>query len=229
MTKVLDKGFVNLEDTMGNDLAIVNAAKVSFGNRSLEMTAREEKLINYLMKHRHGTPFEHVVFKFHVKAPLFVVREWQRHRIGSFNEMSGRYVQFEPDFYIPDQMRIPAQTNKQGSVVPEEPWANFELDHWNKAGINHIKDVVDYSWKTYEFLIQNNVAKELARLVLPLNLYTEFIWTVNARSLMNFMGLRSGEDAQWEIRQYSDTIIQDFKELLPVTYRAWEDNGRVAP
>lgn len=224
MVQVLDKGFVEEIDFMGGDLSVVNSAKVSFNKRSTETGEGEEKLINYLMKHRHGSPFEHSYFTFHVKAPLFVVREWQRHRIGSFNEMSGRYVEFEPDFYIPEMWRVPAETNKQGSVVPADKLWSWHLD---SSAI--YQDAIDTSYGQYRLLLDQGVAKEMARMVMPLSLYTEFYWTVNARSLMNFLNLRTGENAQWEIRQYAFALEDIFQQRMPATYWAWVYNDRLAP
>jgi len=230
VVNVLDKGFVKLEDSMGGDLRVVNSAKVSFVKHSSEVGEPEKKLINFLMKHRHGTPFEHSVFTFHVKAPIFVTREWQRHRIGSFNEMSGRYVEFEPDFYWPEQLRISAATNKQGSVVPDTAPENFvDVNNWNVHLREQIFDSYNSSFDDYKYLIDNGVAKEMARMVLPVSLYTEFYWTVNARSLMNFLELRSGQDAQWEIREYANAMMPMFEERMPATYEAWIANNRIAP
>lgn len=219
--EVLDKGFVELEDFMGGDLRVVNSAKVSFAKRSSEMGASEEKLIYYMMKHRHGSPFEHSYFTFCVKAPLFVVREWQRHRIGSFNEISGRYVEFEPDFYYPSKWRVPAKTNKQGSTFDDSEHIGVDIAY---------EESIHSAWEYYQYILNNGIAREMARMVLPLSLYTQFYWTVNARSLMNFLSLRTTEDAQWEIRQYANTIANNFFMLkMPITYKAWEENGRLAP
>ena len=239
MVEVLDKGFVELEDFMGGDLRVVNSAKVSNHKRSEEMGGSEEKLINYLMKNRHGSPFEHIYFTFYVKAPIFVVREWQRHRIGSFNEMSGRYVQFEPDFYIPEQVRVPGTTNKQGSKIPTELSDLPEdlkdvvepdvIDRWNIHAREELLEAYINSYDDYKYLLNIGVAKEMARMVLPLSLYTEMFWTVNARSLMNFLNLRTGENAQWEIRQYADAIELIFAEKMPITWDAWRGNGKLAP
>jgi thymidylate synthase (FAD) len=221
--KVLDKGFVELDNFMGGDLQVVNTAKVSNKKRSENIGVSERKLIYYLMQHRHGSPFEHSYFTFYVKAPLFVVREWQRHRIGSFNEMSGRYVEFDPEFYSPDRWRVPAATNKQGSVLPEP------LDGWDEAVTQTFENMVGQSYTDYKYLISLGIAKEMARMVLPLSLFTEFYWTVNARSLMNFLSLRMGVDAQWEIRQYAEAIDKFFVEKMPITWAAWVENNSLAP
>jgi len=221
---VLDHGAIRLIDSMGDDQSVVAAARVS--NGVIEETSRGEvsdgKLINYLMKHRHGTPFEHVVFTFHIKCPIFVAREWMRHRIGSYNEISGRYVEFKPDFYTPDRWRVPAKTNKQGSVVDAD-W-KFDLDAHSMYNL-----AMDSAFTAYQGLLDTGVAREMARMVLPLSLYTEFYWTVNARALMNFLSLRSAEDAQYEIRVYANEIMELFKLSAPLTYWAWVENKYLAP
>lgn len=234
MVQVLDRGFINLEDFMGGDLRVVNSAKVSNKKRSETMGKEEARLINYLMKHRHGSPFEHSYFTFYVKAPLFVVREWQRHRIGSFNEMSGRYVEFEAEFYSPRILRIPGDTNKQGSKEPDSEflveWADDNVGcDWHDEMSAELTMAYESAFDHYELLLENGVAKEMARMVLPLSLYTEFFWTVNSRSLMNFLSLRTGEDAQWEIRQYANAIELVFSEKMPHTWDAWRANGKLAP
>lgn len=224
--KVLDKGFVELEDFMGGDLRVVNAAKVSFKKRSTEVGDKEKRLINYLMKHRHGTPFEHSVFTFYVKAPIFVVREWLRHRVASPNEMSGRYVEFEAEFYVPERWRVPAASNKQGSVLPEISGDSEVFDY--DAEEEYLEAVYG-SYDNYKNLLKLGVTKEMARMVLPVSLYTEFLFTINARSLMNFLNLRTGEDAQWEIQQFADEIEKIFAEKMPATYESWVDNNKLAP
>ena len=239
--KVLDKGELTLLDFMGGDLAVVQAARVSnaidYENASKGPEA-DEKLIRYLVKHRHGSPFEHSYFKFFVKAPLFVVREWQRHRMASYNEVSGRYVKFHPEFYTPEQWRIPGSTTKQGSVVPDgivvyeqSPGVMIYegVEQWNKAITDVYEHAMLFAYHTYEDLIDQGVANEQARMVLPLSTYTSYYFTVNARSLMNFLGLRSGSDAQWEIQEFARAGIEIFKKAMPMTYQAWEDNGRIAP
>jgi thymidylate synthase (FAD) len=226
-TRVLDKGEVKLLNQMeqGGDHAVVAAARVSNGIRYNEASKGEDadfKLINYLMKHRHGTPFEHNLFTFYIKCPLFVAREWQRHRIGSYNEVSGRYTEFKAEFYIPSAFRGPGKTNKQGSEFLNDPnadeWLADKFSNWSRE-----------AYERYEFLLEQGLAKEMARMVLPLNLYTEFYWSINARALMNFLSLRTGSDAQWEIQQYAKAIEPMFFDVMPFTYHAWVDNGRIAP
>lgn len=222
--KILDKGDVSLIDFMGGDARVVAAARVSNAVRLAEASRGEDRdyrLIKYLAEHKHWTPFEHSVFTFYVKAPLFVVREWQRHRIASYNEISGRYVVFggakmTAEFYIPEKARVKAETNKQGSVVSEDA----RLTEQMRSTID-VSTAASYSF--YQKMIKIGIAPELARLVMPLNLYTEFYFTANARALLNFITLRSAEDAQWEIRQYSDAIKSIFQEKMPLTYHAYEE------
>ena len=223
--QVLDKGFVGLVSYAGGDLSVVASARVSNGSGPEEASKgadKDQKLINYLMKHKHGTPFEHNMFTFYAKVPIFVAREWQRHRIGSYNELSGRYTEFKPEFYIPDKARGPAETNKQGSVYLD----NTIADEWLNTAVWHSSI---RAYEEYERLLRYGIAKEMARMVLPLNTYTEYYWTVNARSLMNFLSLRCGEDAQWEIRQYANAIRDIFKDIMPWTFQAWIENGSIAP
>lgn len=232
--EVLDKGQLGLLSMMGNDETIARAAWVSYAKQDREYTDEQgAKLINFLAKHRHGTPFEHVVYQFYVKAPIFVAREWFRHRIGSFNEVSGRYKTFEPEFYIPEQVRVKGSTNKQGSVVPDQywlnshPWSNVET--FNRTIKRDLTDASQEAYTTYQEMLEQGVANEIARIILPLNLYTEYWWTVNLRSLLNFVSLRSETTAQWEIQEYSRAIEEIIKENNPIAYEAFINNGRIAP
>lgn len=223
--QILDKGEIKLLDFMGGDLSVVRSARVSNGIiTETEDPERDQKLINYLMKHRHGSPFEHNVFTLYVKCPIFVAREWMRHRIGSYNEISGRYVEFDYEFYIPSEFRVSAKDNKQGSVFTDD-----KSLEWHELNKGLVGEAVHNSYDVYQTLLMRGVAREMARMVLPLNLYTQFYWTVNARSLMNFLSLRAAEDAQWEIRQYAFCLADFFEEKMPMTYQAWVANGKVAP
>lgn len=225
-SKVLDKGEVRLLDRMGGDHSVVAAARVSNGETYEEASKgadKDQRLINYLVKHRHGSPFEHATFQFYVKAPLFVRSEWHRHRMASYNEISGRYVKYEPEFYIPSTYRLQSINNKQGSEVVEGH------EDWHQGNYEIVADACEYTYGLYRSLLSKGVAKEMARILLPANLYTQFYFTVNARSLMNFLGLRAADDAQWEIRQYALAIKDMFEELMPQTFTAWENNGYIAP
>ena len=221
---VLDHGFVRLDAAMADDLSVVNAARVSFARRREEVDDADAGLIRFLMRDRHGTPFEHNSFRFHIRCPIFVAREWFRHRIGSFNEFSMRYAKATDDFYIPDADDVRSQVGKPGaySFEPVEP----ELAEQTRE---ELKAVYDAAYETYIRLVEQGVARELARLVMPMGAYTEFYWTVNARSLMNFISLRGAETAQREIRRYADACERFFAEKMPVTYRAFVDSGRVSP
>jgi len=224
--KVLDKGEVTLINSMGGDPSVIAAARVSNGasyEEASKGTDADQKLINYLVKHRHGSPFEHATFQFYIKAPLFVRSEWHRHRIASYNEISGRYVQYNPEFYVPAAYRKQSPNNKQGSIEVAD------YDDWQVYPQMIIESNNIDSFYRYEQLIKWGVAKEMARMVLPVNLYTQFYMTVNARSLMNFLSLRSADDAMFEIRQYSLAMQDMFKEAMPLTYNAWEANGFIAP
>lgn len=223
MTQVLDKGFVRLDGSLADDLSVVNSARVSLHNHHEEMEENDEGLIRFLMRERHGTPFEHNIFRFHVKLPLFVIREWQRHRIASYNEWSGRYSTLEPHFYIPERVRT--QEGKPGAYT----FVDFPLDRFSEAILENIKRSGEEAYMEYERMLQAGVAREQARLVLPLNIYTEMYFTSNARSLMNFLSLRNSPQAMFEIREYAKAVETFFKEKMPITHAAFIENGRVAP
>jgi thymidylate synthase (FAD) len=222
--EVLDHGFVRLDDAMADDLSVVNSARVSFGRRKEEMDDADRGLIRFLMRDRHGTPFEHNSFRFHIRSPIFVAREWMRHRVGSFNEFSLRYARATEDFYVPEAEDVRTQVGKPGaySFDPVEP----ELAEKTRE---ELKALYEAAYATYERLVEQGVARELARSVLPVGAYTEFYWTVNARSLMNFISLRAAESAQREIRRYAEACEQFLAEKMPVTHDAFVAGGRVAP
>jgi thymidylate synthase (FAD) len=215
--KVLDRGFVRLVESMGGDLAVVQSARVSFGHGS-KGEEKDRRLIAYLIKHHHETPFEHAVFKFHVKCPIFVARQWFRHRWASYNEISGRYTTFdEGEMHLPHRLRLPDAANKQGSTGALD--ADLE-----KTLLSEMKAHQEETWRLYERLIASGVAKEIAREVLPLSLFTEFYWTVNSRSLMNFIRLRAEEHAQYEIRVYALAFMDVFRLQMPWTYDAFMEH-----
>jgi thymidylate synthase (FAD) len=222
--RVLDHGFVRLDDAMADDLSVVNSARVSFGRRKEEMDDADAGLIRFLMRDRHGTPFEHNAFRFHVRAPIFVAREWFRHRVGSFNEFSMRYARATDDFYVPEPDDVRTQVGKPGaySFDPVDP------DVAERAR-EELRAVYETAFETYERLVEAGVARELARAALPVGAYTEFFWTVNARALMNFLSLRNAETAQREIRRYAEACERFLGERMPVTYDAFVASGRVAP
>ena len=221
---VLDHGFVRLDDAMASDLSVVNSARVSFGRRKEEVDEADEGLVRFLMRDRHGTPFEHNTFRFHIRAPIFVVREWMRHRIGSFNEFSMRYAKATDDFYVPDANDVRTQVGKPGAYSFEP--VDAELAEETREAL---EAVYEQAFETYERLVEAGVARELARSVMPVGAYTEFYWTVNARALMNFVSLRAAETAQREIRRYADAVETFLAEKMPVTHAAFVANDRVAP
>jgi thymidylate synthase (FAD) len=222
--RILDHGFVRLDDAMADDLSVVNGARVSFARHKDEMDASDEGLIRFLMRDRHGSPFEHNAFRFHIRCPIFVAREWFRHRIGSFNEFSLRYARATDDFYVPDADDVRTQVGKPGaySFEPVSP----ELAEETRE---ELKAVYDHAYATYTRLVEQGVARELARSVLPVGAYTQFYWTVNARALMNFVSLRNSELAQLEIRRYAEAVERFFEQQMPVTHAAFVANNRTAP
>jgi thymidylate synthase (FAD) len=221
---VLDHGFVRLDDAMASDLSVVNSARVSFGRRKEEMDESDEGLVRFLMRDRHGTPFEHNAFRFHIRAPIFVVREWMRHRVGSFNEFSMRYAKATSDFYVPDADDVRSQVGKPGAYSFEP--VDAELAEQTRE---ELQAVYEQAFETYERLVEQGVARELARSVMPVGAYTEFYWTVNARALMNFVSLRAAETAQREIRRYAEAVETFLAEKMPVTHAAFVAAGRVGP
>jgi thymidylate synthase (FAD) len=221
---VLDHGFVRLDGAMADDLSVVNGARVSFARRKDEMDASDEGLIRFLMRDRHGSPFEHNAFRFHVRTPIFVAREWFRHRIGSFNEFSLRYAKATDDFYIPEPDDVRTQVGKPGAYSFEQ--VSPELAEETRE---ELQAVYDQAYETYTRLVEQGVARELARSVLPVGAYTQFYWTVNARALMNFISLRNSEFAQLEIRRYAEAVERFFAEQMPVTHAAFVANNRTAP
>ena len=221
---VLDHGFVRLDDVMASDLSVVNGARVSFARRKEEMDDADAGLIRFLMRDRHGTPFEHNAFRFHIRCPIFVAREWMRHRVGSFNEFSLRYAKATDDFYVPEAEDVRSQVGKPGAYTFEtvEP----ELAEDTREAL---REVYEHAYSTYERLVEAGVAREVARSVLPVGAYTEFYWTVNARSLMNFVSLRAAETAQREIRRYAEAVERFLELHMPITHAAFVASGRVAP
>ena len=221
---VLDHGFVRLDDAMADDLSVVNGARVSFARHKTEMDDSDAGLIRFLMRERHGTPFEHNSFRFHIRAPIFVAREWFRHRVGSFNEFSMRYAKATDDFYVPGPDDVRSQVGKPGAYSFEPVEADIA-----ETTREEMRAVYEAAFSAYERLVDLGVARELARSVLPVGAYTEFYWTVNARALMNFLSLRNSETAQREIRRYAEAAEQFLAEKMPITYAAFVANDRTAP
>lgn len=215
--KVLDRGFVRLVDYMGGDARIVQTARVSYGEGT--KTVREDSaLIDYLMRHQHTSPFEHVVFEFHCKLPIFVARQWVRHRMARLNEISGRYSVMSEEFYVPpaDQIRLQAQDNKQGRAPDEVP---AELQ---AKVLEMLRRDQGTAYATYEEMIRDNLARELARINLPLSLYTQWYWQMDLHNLLHFLALRLDPHAQWEIREYAEALSKIVKATCPLAYASFE-------
>ena len=215
--KCLDKGFVRLVDSMGGDDAIVQSARVSYG-KGTSKVSQDRGLIRYLMRHRHTTPFEMVEFKFHCKMPIFVARQWVRHRTANINEYSLRYSEARDEFYLPESDNIEFQSsiNKQGRMgkVDEE---------LKKKVQSYFKEISDRSFEIYCELNEAGVARELARAILPVNLYTEWYWKNDLHNLLHFIGLRSDGHAQYEIRVFSDAMASFVKKVAPFAWEAYQD------
>jgi thymidylate synthase (FAD) len=222
--QVLDHGFVRLDASMADDLAVVNGARVSFARRKTDMDDADEGLIRFLLREKHSSPFEHAVFRFHVRCPIFIAREWMRHRWSSFNEFSMRYAKASDDFYVPAPEDVRTQVGKPGAYSFEQ--VEPELAEQTRE---ELQAVYEQAFATYERLVEAGVAREIARCALPVGAYTEFFWTVNARALMNFVSLRNAEMAQREIRRFAEAVETFFAELMPVTHAAFVAGGRVAP
>jgi thymidylate synthase (FAD) len=221
---------VELIDSMGGDHSIVRAARVSSGSEAGN-EKRDKGLVNMLMRDRHGSPFEAVTMQFFVEVPIFVAREWFRHRMSSFNETSGRYKVLEPVFYIPSEERPLRQIGKPGAYT-FEPGDYQQVLTAKSAGIRTARA----AWEEYQHQLDAGVAREVARNVLPLSIYTSFYWTVNLRSVMNFLSLRHvTEDTTvptfplYEIDQAAALIEDHAHRVAPESMAAFNKNGRVAP
>lgn len=210
--KILDNGFVKLVAFMGGDQRAVESARVSFGSVS-KGEAADRKLIEYLLANGHLSPFEHSTFQFHIKCPIFVARQWMRHRIASYNEISARYTEVHDEFYYPAEFRAQDRSNRQGSL------ASSSLDQEKMKAI--YDRAIKASYSAYKELLDAGAAREMARLVLPVAQYTQFYWTINARSLLNFISLRTDSHAQFEIRRYADAIQGIFSEKMPWTWGSY--------
>ncbi|HJM34566.1 MAG TPA: FAD-dependent thymidylate synthase, partial [Candidatus Marinimicrobia bacterium] len=204
-------------DSMGGDDAIVQAARVSYGQGTSKVS-QDRGLIRYLMRHRHTTPFEMVEFKFHCKMPIFVARQWVRHRTANINEYSLRYSEARDEFYFPDPEHIQFQSalNKQGrsGEVP------LEL---KQKVLDYFKEISERSFTMYQELNEEGIARELARSLLPVNIYTEWYWKNDLHNLLHFIGLRSDSHAQYEIRVYSDAMAVSVKAVAPFAWEAYQD------
>ena len=223
--EVLDKGFVEVIDSLGTDLTVVNSARVSFGKRHTKYTDGDRKLVRFLAKYKHFSPFRHMMVQFHLKAPEFVMRQWYKHVVGiettsssstkdhAGNELSGRYVPVE-DYYYPQYFRKQSEDNKQASEGEiEDQKQGYFL--WEK-GLHQVQE-------TYKELLELGVAKEQARAILPLSQYTEVYWTASFQAIMNFIELRNEKTAQWEIQEYAKMLLRLMSEIYPKTTKLWSE------
>jgi thymidylate synthase (FAD) len=212
MTKLLNHGEVVLMDHMGNDGAIVQAARVSYDKDSTNITRSDAGLINYLMRHNHTSPFEMVEFKFYLKMPIFVARQWIRHRTANLNEYSGRYSVMKDEFHIFEEFNYQSLANKQGSGMDIVEGYTGEVEA-------HSAD----AFRLYNRMIEDGVSREQARCHLPLSTYTELVWKIDLHNLFHFLKLRKDSHAQKEIRLYADAIADLIQPIVPLAYRAFEN------
>jgi thymidylate synthase (FAD) len=215
---VLDHGFVRLVDYMGSDDSIVQAARVSYG-KGTKKVSQDRGLIRYLMRHKHTTPFEMVELKFHVKLPIFVARQWIRHRTANVNEYSGRYSVMKEEFYLPpeEDIKYQSKTNMQGrdEIEPSAEMKSELRDYLQKSQSE--------AYEHYSKYVEAGLARELARINLPLSLYTEWYWKIDLHNLFHFLRLRLDTHAQKEIRAYAEVMADIVKTITPVAYEAFED------
>ena len=222
---VLDHGFVRLVDAMGSDLSVVRAARVSYDAawRAGENKGSDKRLINYLWKNRHTSPFEAVQFTFEVKAPIFVLRQWHRHRTWSYNEVSARYTELPEEYYVPEPELIGVQSkdNKQmrDMIDDENHKKNMQ------RAVEIMQEANEVAFFSYKRLLLEGVPRELARSVLPVSTYSHMFASVNLLNLLKFLTLRTHEHAQYEIRVYADAMLELIKPIVPSCVEAWEKNS----
>ena len=226
---VLDHGFIRVIDYMGDDDAVVQAARVSYGKGTKKLT-EDQALINYLMRHRHSTPFEMCELKFHIKLPIFVARQWIRHRTANVNEYSARYSIMDNEFYVPKPEHLAAQSssNRQGrgNIIEGERAAHI---------LQLLKDDAARAYTHYQTMLnedesgnvfnqeEDGLARELARMNLPVNFYTQWYWKIDLHNLMHFLSLRADSHAQYEIRVYAEAMLEVLKKWVPYCYQAFTD------
>lgn len=220
MKQVLDKGYVRLVDHMGNDLSVVRSARVSFDAdwRAGNEKGSDERLINYLWKNHHSTPFETVQFTFEVSAPIFVLRQWHRHRTWTYNEVSARYTEVQDEFYVPpaDKIGVQSKDNKQAREI---------TDTLNAHGSSLIAQACTQSFEVYYKLLDKGVPREIARGVLPLNTYSRMFATVDLLNLFKFIKLRNHSHAQYEIQQYAQALLELIEPIVPICVKAFNETS----
>lgn len=218
--KILDKGFIRVIDYMGNDESIVQAARVSYG-AGTKHVSQDKALINYLIRHNHTSPFEMCEIKFHVKLPIFVARQWVRHRTANLNEYSARYSIVEEEFYVPEKKDIAFQSknNAQGrsETVPEDTAESF---------IKQLNNNIQACYKSYNNFLNQDIARELARITIPLNNYTQWYWKTDLHNLLHFINLRADKQSQLEIRSYGEKIAEIVEKWVPLTYASFTQHKK---
>ncbi len=224
-SQVLDKGFIEVVDSLGNDLTVVNSARVSFGKRKTKFDKSDERLVRYLAKYKHYSPFRHLQVQFHIKAPEFVMRQWYKHVVGiettsnsstkdhAWNEISGRYVPVE-EFYVPEVWRKQSDDNKQASEGVLDDLQQKRMSMNYRVFMNQVE-------MAYETMINTGVAKEQARILLPLSQYTEVYWTASFQAIMNFIELRDEKTSQIEIQLYAKAMKELMFDVYPKTTEIW--------
>lgn len=219
-------GSIQLVDYMGKDIKVVNSARVSFGVHKDELDEKDEKLINYLIKHRHTSTLEHNIATFRIKVPLFVRSQHHRHRTWSYNEISRRYTDVNLEFYEPENFRTQHKTNRQASNLDDtNPFVTF--DNKTQHANIHVQEHHKRSIQLFHSLIEEGVCREQARGVLPQNLYTEYYATANLSNILKFIDLRTHEGAQWEIRILAEHMLDIISNIWPVTVDAYIKNKNV--
>ncbi len=225
--QVLDKGFVEVIDSLGTDLTVVNSARVSFGKRKEVYDKSDRALVKFLAKHKHFSPFRHMMVQFHLKAPEFVMRQWYKHVVGAettssyptkdhaWNEISGRYTPVK-DYYIPEVWRKQSEDNKQASEGQLNDLQQKRMTHLYERYLLEVERV-------YETMVKSGMAKEQARVVQPLSQYTEAYWTASFQAIMNFIDLRDEKTAQWEIQQYAKSLKEMMYDIYPETVKIWSE------
>ncbi len=225
--EVLDKGFIEVVDSLGSDLTVVNSARVSFGKRKKKFDDSDRRLVRYLAKYKHYSPFRHLQVQFHLKAPEFVMRQWYKHVVGiettsnssakdhAWNEISGRYVPVE-EFYVPSVWRKQSEDNKQASEGKLDDLQQKRMNMTYNVFMNNVE-------MAYETMINAGVAKEQARILLPLSQYTEVYWTASFQAIMNFIELRNEKTSQWEIQEYAKVLLDLMFDVYPETTKLWSE------
>ena len=213
---------VTLVDSMGDDLRIVNAARLSLDTQKQKFSDADEGLIRTLIKNGHGTPFEKVRFEFLIEVPIFVAREWFKHRMSSFNEVSGRYSEYTPKFYIPREEDVRTLVGKRMSYE----YTTLESEEDRAQYMVSQRHFCDLAWEGYQQYLSMGIAREVARNHMPLSTYTKFLWGTDLRNLTNFLVLRNSPQALREINRAAQLVEESFEKVVPVTYRLWNEEGR---